>query len=166
MGRDVGFDGACLAPRWRKSETSWTMEALAAKPATLVSGSTRYSAGQQATTTASDVFTHSSANVREAVYANSVAFGKEVSEICGPIHTMEGPTRVLENVKNYMRQVVAVEVRSPSNASSSQVFRGAASQSARRGGGGVGHKQQGSEGRGGQPRRLADEATQTPAPCL
>ena len=117
MGRDVGFDGACLAPRWRKSETPWTMEALAAKPATLVSGSTGHSAEQQATTTAPDVFTHSSANVRGAVYANSVAFGKEVSEICGPIHTIEGHTRVLENVKNYMRQVVGVEVRSQSNAS-------------------------------------------------
>ena len=116
MGRDVGFDGACLAPRWRKSETPWTMDALAAKPATLVSGSTGYSAGQQATTTAPDVFTHFSANVRGAVYSNSVAFGKEVAEICGPIHTFEGHTRVLENVKNYMRQVVAVEVRSQSNA--------------------------------------------------
>ena len=100
------------------------MEALAAKPAIFVSGSTGHSAGQQATTTALDVSTHSSANVRGAVYANSVAFGKEVAEIC---HTIEGHTRVLENVKNYMRQVVAVEVRSQSNASSSRVFRGAAS---------------------------------------
>ena len=150
MGRDVGFDGACLAPRWRKSETPWTMDALAAKPATLVSGSTGHSAGQQATTTAPDVFTPSSANVRGPVYSNSVAFGKEVAEICGPIHTIEGHTRVLETVKNYMRQVVAVEVRSQSNASSSRVFRGAASQSARRGGGGVGQRQQGGGGRGGQ----------------
>ena len=150
MGRDVGFDGACLAPRWRKSEIAWTMEAFAAKPATLVSGSTEHSAGQRANTTAPDVFTHSSANVRGAVYANSVAFGKEVAEICGPIHTIDGHTRVLENVKNYMRQVVAVEVRSQSNASSSRVFRGAASQSARRRGGGVGQRQQGGEGRGGQ----------------
>ena len=67
MGRGVGFDGACLAPRWRKSETPWTMETLAAKPATLVSGSTGHSVGQQATTTAPDVFTHSSANIRGAV---------------------------------------------------------------------------------------------------
>ena len=128
------------------------METLAAKPATLVSGSTGHSAGQQVTTTAPDVFIHSSANVRGAVYANSVAFGKEVAEICGPIHTIEGHTRVLENVKNYMRQVIAVEVRSQSNASSSRVFRGAASQSARRGGGGVGQRQQGGEGRGGATR--------------
>ena len=127
MGRDVGFDGACLAPRWRKSETPWTMEALVATPATLGSGSTGHSAGQQATTTASDVFTQSSANVRGAVYANSVAFGKKVAEICGPIHTIEGHTRVLENVKNSTRHVVAVKVRSQSNASSSRVFRGAAS---------------------------------------
>ena len=140
VGRDVDFDGACLAPRWRKSETPWTMEALAATPATLVSGRTGHSAGQQATTTASDVFTHSSANVRGAVYANSVAFGKKVAEICGLIHTIEGHTRVLENVKNYTRQVVAVEVRSQSNAPSSRVFRGAASQSARRGGGGEGRE--------------------------
>ena len=115
-----------------------------------MSGSTGHSAGQQATTTASDVFTHSSANVRGAAYANSVAFGKEVAEICGPIHTIEGHTRVLENVKNYMQQVVAVEVRSQSNALSSHAFRGASSQSVRRGGGGVGQRQQGGEGRGGQ----------------
>ena len=140
MGMDVGFDDACLAPGWRKSETLWTMEALAAKPATLVSGSTGHSAGQQATTTASDIFTQSSANVRGAVYANSVAFGKEVAEICGPIHTIEGHSRVLENVKNYMRQVVAAEARSQSNAPSSPVFRGAASQSARRGGVGEGRE--------------------------
>ena len=150
MGRDIGFDCVCLAPRWRKSETPWTMEALAAKPATLVSGRTGHSAGQQVTTTASDVFTYSSANVRGAVYANSATFGKEVADICGSIHTIEGHTRVLENVKNYMRQVVAVEVRSQSNASSSRLFRGATSQSARRGGGGVGQRQQGGEGRGVQ----------------
>ncbi|CAN0080325.1 unnamed protein product, partial [Ascophyllum nodosum] len=143
IGRDVGFHGACLAPRWRKNETPWTMEALGAKLATLVSRSTGHSAGQQATTTAPDVFTHSSANVRGGVYANSVPFGKKVAEICGTIHTIEGHTRVLENVKNYMREVVAVEVRSQSNASSSRVFRGAASQSARRGAGGVGQRQQG-----------------------
>ena len=146
--RDVGFDGACLAPRWRKSETPWTMEALAAKPATLVSGSTGHSAEQQATTTASDVLTHSSANVRGAVYADSVAFGKEVAKIFGPIHTIERHTRVLENVENYMRQVVAVEVRSQSNETSSRVFREASSQSARRGGGGVGQRQQGVKGGG------------------
>ena len=29
VGKDVGFNGACVAPRWRTSTTPWTMEALA-----------------------------------------------------------------------------------------------------------------------------------------
>ena len=39
VGKDVGFNGACVAPRWRTSTTPWTVEALAAKPARLTSTS-------------------------------------------------------------------------------------------------------------------------------
>ena len=59
MGKEFGFDGACLAPRWRKSEIPWTMEALAAKPVKLRSASRGGSEGHQATAMTSDVFTHS-----------------------------------------------------------------------------------------------------------
>ena len=90
------------------------------------------------------------ADVRWSVYANSIAFGKELAGVRGPLNSNDWHTRVLENVMNTARQLVAVEVRSQVNASSSRVFKGAVFQRARTEGGTFGQSQERSGQQGGR----------------
>ena len=126
------------------------MEALAAKPAKLRSARRAGSAGQQTTATTSDVSIRSIANVIGSVYANSVAFCKELAGVCRPLNSIEGHNRVLENLMNTARQLVAVEVRSQSNASSSRVFEEVVSRRARTEGGSIGQSQERNGQQGGR----------------
>ena len=144
MGRDVGFDGACLAPRWRKCETPWTMDALAAKLATLVSGSTGHSPPRLRTFSPTPAPTSGGACIRtpSPLARRWQRFADRFTQSRGtPVSWRTSRATCGRWSRSKCDRKVMLH---------SRVFRGAASQSARGGGGGVGQRQQGGGGRGGQ----------------
>ena len=81
VGIDVGFNGACVAPRWRTSTTPWTMEALAVKPARLTSTIAASPPRQHLAGTVPCAFNSTKKKLKSAVYANCIAFGKEMAAL-------------------------------------------------------------------------------------
>lgn len=100
------------------------MEALAAKPAKLSSEGAAGWAGQELTDTTPDVFSQSNTNVRATVYANSIGLGKTLAEMSGELMSIEAHNRVVEKIKVYAEQLIAVELRSQNNLSTKHVFEG------------------------------------------
>ncbi|CAB1120083.1 unnamed protein product [Ectocarpus sp. CCAP 1310/34] len=94
LDADLGFTGACIAPRWRDGIMPWTMAPLAAKPAVL------------------------------ATTATGVPGEMPAPPADSGIDNIPGISRVLDNLKNQARQMVEVELRSQNNASTSRVFKG------------------------------------------
>lgn len=117
QGKDVSFNGACIAPRWRDSEKPWTMAALAAKPARLATVGAGGPEQPPPTGAIPDVFTHSNTTVRATVYANAVTFGKDLAALSKDLAIVDGSNRVLEKLKNHAKQLIAVEVVSQKHAS-------------------------------------------------
>lgn len=110
-GREVGFNGACVARRWWDSVTPWTMEALATKSVELASTSEGSSVGQHPTDdTCTGISTSGKENVGATVYANSVAFGKELTELTRELKTTAGCDRLLCYLKNAAKDYIKVEV--------------------------------------------------------
>ena len=153
QNKGASFNGACIAPRWRDSDKPWTMAALSAKPARLATAGEGVGGRLTPVGANPDVLSHPQTNVRGAVYANFLNLGKELAGLSANVNSIAGCQRVLENIKTYAKQVIAVEVRSQQNASTSRVFKavlrpgppdGGASGTGRGGRGG-----RGSRGRGG-----------------
>ena len=153
QNKGASFNGACIAPRWRDSDKPWTMAALSAKPARLATAGEGVGGRLTPVGANPDVLSHSQTNVRGAVYANFLSLGKELPGLSTNVNSIAGCQRVLENIKTYANQGIAVEVRSQQNASTSRVFKavlrpgppdGGASGTGRGGRGG-----RGSRGRGG-----------------
>lgn len=111
----VGFNGACVASRWRASETAWTMEALAAKSANLASTTSGGNpVGEQHPT--DDAHPGNSKggneNVGATVYADSVAFEKEFAELTWELKTTEAHFRLVYHLEEVAKRHIAVEVES------------------------------------------------------
>ncbi|CAB1101002.1 unnamed protein product [Ectocarpus sp. CCAP 1310/34] len=120
---DLGFTGACIAPRWRDGIMPWTMAPLAAKPAVLATTATGVPGEMPAPPADPGVFSHSKTTVRASAWASCCAFGKELATITAGIDNIPGISRVLDNLKNQARQMVEVELRSQHNAATSRVFK-------------------------------------------
>ena len=116
VGKDVGY-GAYAAPRWRTSTTPWTMEALAAKPARLTSISAASPPRQNPAGTVPCAFNSTKQNLKSAVCTNCIAFGKEMAALAWEISTLEGTTRMLDNLKSYGKELIRTEVRSQKHVS-------------------------------------------------
>lgn len=121
---DLGFNGACIAPRWRDRGMPWTMGPLAAKPAAVAT--TGVPGALLPAPANLGVFSHSKSTVRANVWASCTAFAKELAPLTTGIDTIPGIQRVLENLKIHARQLIEVEVRAQHDASASRVFKGVA----------------------------------------
>lgn len=152
LDADLGFTGACVAPRWRDGTMPWTMGPLAAKPAVVATRGTGVPGELPPPPADPSAFSHSKPTVRASGWASCCAFGKELATITAGIDNIPGISRCLENLKNQARQMVQVELRSQHDASTSQVFKGVVTTptNAREPpeGGGVGTTPGGGSGRG------------------
>ncbi|CAM9772406.1 unnamed protein product [Ectocarpus sp. 12 AP-2014] len=124
------FNGATISPRWRDSETPWTMAALAAKPANLSTGAAGLtgSAGPPGQMPPVDpnpiVSSRSGPNLSAYAYANGVALGKELGGMFKEVPSVASIQRLMESMKLYARQQIEVEKRSLRDESTSRVFTG------------------------------------------
>ncbi|CAB1115131.1 unnamed protein product [Ectocarpus sp. CCAP 1310/34] len=109
------FNAACISPRWRDSETSWTMAHLAAKPARLATADAEL-AGLPVIDPNSVVVSYSSATVAATVaaagYADAVSYGKKMGGKLRGITSSAGIQRVLESTYDFFLQQLEVEKRS------------------------------------------------------
>ena len=154
QNKGASFNGACIAPRWRDSDKPWTMTVLSAKPARLTTAGEGVGGRLTPVGENPDVLSHSQTNVRGAVYANFLYLGKELADLSTNVNSIAGCQRVLENIKTYAKQVIAVEVGSQQNASTIRVSKGAVSRpgppdGGARGTGRGGRGGRGSRGKGG-----------------
>ncbi|CAN0502612.1 unnamed protein product, partial [Ectocarpus sp. 12 AP-2014] len=153
-GTDLGFTGACIAPRWRDGIMPWTMGRLAAKPAVVATtdaGVPGEIPPPPADASAFSHFSHSKSTVRASAWASCCAWGKELATITAPIDNVAGITRILDNLTIHARQLVDVELRSQHNASTTRVFKGVVTRSTPAAdppeGGGVGMTPSGDSGK-------------------
>lgn len=150
IGKDVSFNGACVAPRWRTSATPWTMEAIAAKSAKLRSSSSGRSAGQHTAGTCLSVSARAKQNLRSAVYANCLAFGKELAALSWEISSLQGHTRMLDTLTDAAKALIKVELRSQTNTSSPRIFQGRIFRADNGGNESIGHGAEEAPGTGSQ----------------
>lgn len=149
------FNGACIAPRWRDSDTPWTMEALAGKPARLSTGAAGAHGQQLPDNPYSDPIVPSASdpNVSAYAYSNGIALGKELGSLFKEVSSIAAIHRLMDTTLNFVRQQVDVEKRSLQQESRGRVFTGAVSQpttgTGRGGARGRGVTGTGNRGRGG-----------------
>ena len=122
VGEGVGFNDACVAPRWRTSTTPWAMEALAAKPARLTSTSAASPPRRHPAGTVPCAFNSAKQKIKSAVYANCIDFGKKMAALAWKISTLEGTTRMLDNLYSYDNELIRTEVRYQKHVSSPRGF--------------------------------------------
>ncbi|CBN75974.1 expressed unknown protein [Ectocarpus siliculosus] len=124
------FNGATISPRWRDSETPWTMAALAAKPAKLSTGAAGLTGpagptGQMPPVDTSPIVSsHSGLNLSAYAYANGVALGKELGGMFKEVPSVASIQRLMESMKLHAKQQIEVEKRSLRDESTSRVFTG------------------------------------------
>eukprot|EP00903_Cladosiphon_okamuranus_P012058 g11321.t2 len=101
------FNAACISPRWRDSETPWTMADLAAKPARVATADAEL-AGLPVISPNSVVVSDSSATVAAIVavagYADAVSYGKKMGGNLRGITSSAGIQRVLESTYDFFLQ--------------------------------------------------------------
>ena len=117
VGKDVGFNGACVAPRWRTSTTLWTMKALAAKPARLTSTNAASPPRQHLAGTVQCAFISAKQNLKAAAYANCIAFENGMAELAWEISTLKGTTRNVDKLKSYGKNLIRTVVRAQKHVS-------------------------------------------------
>lgn len=146
------FNGADISPRWRESDTPWTMAALAAKPARLATAGADCSGELPPVDPNPTPASHPGPNLSAAAYANGIAVGKELGVMLKELPSLAAVQRVCETAKTFLRQQIDGEKRSHRNESTSRVYTGAFSQptpvEAPGGAGGTGRGAAGRCGRG------------------
>ena len=67
-------------------------------------------------------FNSAKQKIKSAVYANCIDFGKKMSALAWKISTLEGTTRMLDNLYSYDNELIRTEVRYQKHVSSPRGF--------------------------------------------
>ncbi|CAB1112552.1 unnamed protein product [Ectocarpus sp. CCAP 1310/34] len=121
---DFGFNGGCIASRWRDSTQPWTMEHLAAKRAAPANTAAGVPGGMPPAPVDPVFFSNSKPTARVSNWASCVAFGKELASLMTDVDAVAPCQRVLNNLTNYAKQLIEVEARSQHEATTNRIFTG------------------------------------------